>query len=74
MNTYLAIITTVLVLTQIIRVTQNHIQIRKQNVVYKKQLGELANLEIQKEDFEYQKKAYRLIVEWLEKEGVAKDE
>lgn len=74
MNTYLAIITTVLVITQIIRVTQNHIQIRKQNVVYKKQLGELADLEIQKDDFEYQKKAYRLIVEKLEKEGVTKDE
>lgn len=68
MNTYLAIITTVLVITQIIRVTQNHIQIRKQNVVYKKQLGELADLEIQKEDFEYQKKAYRLIVEKLQGE------
>lgn len=74
MNTYLAIITTVLVLTQIIRVAQNHIQLRKQKSIYKKQLGELADLEIQKEDFEYQKRAYRLIVEKLEKDGVAKDE
>lgn len=74
MNTYLAIITTVLVLTQIIRVTQNHIQLRKQKSIYKKQLGELADLEIQKKDFEYQKKAYRLIVEKLEKEGAVKDE
>lgn len=31
MNTYLAIITTVLVITQIIRVTQNTIQLRKYN-------------------------------------------
>ena len=74
MNTYLAIITTVLVLTQIIRVTQNHIQLRRQKTIFKKQLGELTNLEIQKEDFEYQRKAYRLIVEKLEKEGAVKDE
>ena len=74
MNTYLAIITTVLVITQIIRVAQNHIQLRKQKSIYKKQLGELADLEIQKEDFEYQKKAYRLIVEWLGNKEDVKDE
>ena len=65
MNTYLAIITTVLVITQIIRVAQNHIQLRRQKTLFKKQVGELADLEVKKEDFEYQKKAYRLIVEWL---------
>lgn len=74
MNTYLTIITTVLVITQIIRVLQNHIQLHRQNNIFKKQLGDLADMEIQKEDFEYQKRAYRLIVEKLEKEGVAKDE
>ncbi len=68
MNTYLTIITTVLVLTQIIRITQNYISLRRQNVLYKKQLEELADLEISKEDFEYQRKAYRLIVEKLEGE------
>ena len=73
MNTYLAIITTVLVLTQIIRVTQNHIQLRRQNVLYKKELGDLADIKLRKEDFEYQKRAYRLIVEKLE-EGAVKDE
>jgi hypothetical protein len=71
MNTYLTIITTVLVLTQIIRITQNYISLRRQNVLYKKQLGELADLEISKEDFEYQRKAYRLIVEKLEGEILA---
>jgi len=68
MNVYLTIITTVLVLTQIIRITQNYISLRRQNVLYKKQLEELADLEISKEDFEYQRKAYRLIVEKLEGE------
>lgn len=71
MNTYLTIITTVLVLTQIIRVTQNHISLYRQDKIYKKQLGELADLEIRKEDFEYQRKANRLIVEKLEGEILA---
>lgn len=71
MNTYLTIITTVLVLTQIIRITQNYISLSRQNVLYKKQLEELADLEISKEDFEYQRKAYRLIVEKLEGEILA---
>ncbi len=71
MNLYLTIITTVLVLTQIIRITQNYISLRRQNVLYKKQLEELADLEISKEDFEYQRKAYRLIVEKLEGEILA---
>ena len=71
MTTYLTIITTVLVLTQIIRISQNHISLRRQNVLYKKQIGELADLEIRKEDFEYQRKAYRLIVEKLEGEILA---
>lgn len=35
METYLAIITTVLVLTQIIRVTQNAISLRRNDNVYK---------------------------------------
>lgn len=68
MNTYLAIITTVLVITQIIRVTQNAIQLHRQNTLYKRQLKELVDLDIQKQDFEMQRKAYQLIVERLEHE------
>lgn len=66
MNNYLVIITTVLVITQVIRITQNAINLHRQHVIYKKQLGELADWELKKEDFEYQRKAYRLIVERLE--------
>lgn len=73
MTTYLTIITTVLVITQIIRITQNHISLYRQNVLYEKQLEELAELEIRKEDFEMQRKAYRLIVEKLEGEILAQD-
>lgn len=65
MNIYLAIITTALVITQIIRVTQNTISLRRNNEIYKKELKELADVELKKEDFEMQRKAYRLIVEKL---------
>lgn len=44
MNIYLAIITTVLVVTQIIRVCQNHIQLRRQHILFKKQLGQLTEM------------------------------
>ena len=68
MNTYLVIITTVLVITQVIRIAQNTINLHRHNVLYKKQLGDLADWELKKEDFEYQRKAYRLIVERLEEQ------
>lgn len=70
MTTYLTIITTLLVLTQIIRVTQNAIQIHRQNVLFKKQCAELVDVEIRKEDFALQRKAYALIVEYLEKKSI----
>ena len=68
MDKYLVIITTVLVITQVIRITQNTISLYRNNVLYKKQLGELADLQLKKDDFEYQKQAYRLIVERLQAE------
>ena len=68
MTTYLTIITTALVLTQIIRVTQNHIHARKQDILFKKQMGELADLEIRKADFENQRRFYKLAIEKMERE------
>ena len=73
MNTYLAIITTVLVVTQVIRLIQNAVQLHRQNVLFKKQLGQLANCEPTEKDFDTQRKAYRLIVEYLE-DTLAKNE
>lgn len=70
MTTYLTIITTVLVVTQIIRVTQNAIQIHRQNVLFKKQCAEVRDLEIMKADFEMQRKAYKLIVEYFESKNI----
>lgn len=69
MNTYLAIITTVLVVTQIIRLIQNAIQLHKQNILFKEQLGHLADCNPTEQDFENQRKAYRLIVNYLEEKG-----
>ena len=68
MNTYLTIITTVLVITQVVRVTQNMFQLHRQNTLYNRQLQELADMEVKKQDFEMQRKAYRLIVEKLERD------
>ena len=69
MNTYLAIITTVLVITQIVRLIQNAVQLHRQNVLLKEQLVRLADCNPTKQDFENQRKAYQLIVELLDKEG-----
>ena len=66
MNTYLAIITTVLVITQIVRLIQNAVQLHRQNVLLKEQLGHLADCNPTKQDFENQRKAYQLIVDYLE--------
>lgn len=68
MNTYLAIITTVLVITQIIRVIQNRIQLHRQNVLFQKQLGQIED--VTQEDLDRQRKAYRLIVEYLENKKI----
>ncbi|MBQ0112438.1 MAG: hypothetical protein KBT03_04830 [Bacteroidales bacterium] len=73
MNTYLAIITTILVITQIIRVTQNAISLHRQNVLFEKQCEEVRDIEIMKEDFEVQRKAYKLIVAYFENKAGGKE-
>ena len=65
MNTYLVIITTVLVITQVIRIAQNAINLHRQKIAFERDLKGLADLEPTKDDFEMQRKAYRLIVERL---------
>ena len=66
---YLAIITTVLVITQIVRLLQNAVQLHRQNVLFTEQLGHLADCNPTEQDFENQRKAYRLIVDYLEEKG-----
>lgn len=43
MNTYLTIMVTILVLTQIVRIIQNTIQLRRQYKLFQAQLGQLIN-------------------------------
>ena len=66
MNTYLAIITTLLVITQIIRVTQNHISLKKQEKAIKDNCDWINDVDLKREDIETQREAYRLIVEILQ--------
>ena len=74
MNTYLAIITTALAVSQIVRCVQNAVQLRRQRIVFEKQLKELADMELTEKDFETQRKAYRLMVEYLEHRVQFKEE
>ena len=68
MDIYLAIITTALVLTQIIRVTQNHISLRRQEMALRRDLAWIKRAEPTEQDFENQREAYRLLREKLERE------
>lgn len=71
MNTYLTIMVTVLVLTQIVRILQNTIQLRRQYRLFQAQLGQLDG--ITQEDLDMQRRAYCLIVDYFErKESEAK--
>lgn len=64
MNTYLTIMVTILVLTQIVRIIQNTIQLRRRYKLFQVQLGQLDD--ITQEDFDMQRRAYRLIVDHFE--------
>lgn len=64
MNTYLTIMVTILVLTQIVRIIQNTIQLRRQYKLFQVQLGQLDD--ITQEDFDMQRRAYRLIADHFE--------
>lgn len=71
MNTYLTIMVTVLALTQIVRIVQNTIQLRRQYRLFQAQLGQLDG--ITQEDLDMQRRAYYLIVDYFErKESEAK--
>lgn len=65
MMTYLTIITTALVVTQIIRVTQNHFNLHRQKVLFKKQLAQISD--ITDDDLKRQKEVYAMLYEVLKK-------
>jgi hypothetical protein len=61
MNIYIAIIGTFLAVCEIIRVVQNHINLRRQRIVFERECGQLSD--ITEQDLQTQREAYRLIVE-----------
>lgn len=63
MTTYLTIITTALVLTQIVRVTQNAVQLHRQNKLINAQLGQISD--ITEEDLQQQRDTYKLLHDYL---------
>ena len=68
MNTYLTIMVTVLVVTQIIRITQNHISLFRQEKKIKEACGWLKDNEVTEQDFLLQRKVYQMIYDKLSKE------
>ena len=68
MNIYLTIMVTVLVLTQVIRITQNAIQLHRQNKAIAKDLAWLKDRDISERDFDVQRDCYYLLRDYLERE------
>ena len=72
-NIYLAIITTVLVLTQIVRVTQNAIQLRRQEKQIQKTLSWFNDNDVSEQDFIVQRQCFYLLRDWLEEQVLKKN-
>lgn len=68
MDIYLAIITTVLVATQIVRLIQNAIQLHRQEKQIERQLSWLKDRDITERDFDVQRDCYYLLRDYLERE------
>lgn len=67
--TYLTIITTALVITQIIRLIQNAINLHRQNQTIERDLSWFKDRDITQRDFDTQKECFYLLKEWLEKQN-----
>ena len=65
MNTYLAIMVTVLVATQIVRVTQNHIQLHRQQKEIDKTIGWIKDNDISEVDIQTQREVFQMLHRWL---------
>jgi len=68
MTTYLTIITTALVITQIIRLIQNSINLHRQNQAIKRDLSWIKDRDITQRDFDVQKECFYLLKDWLKKQ------
>lgn len=65
MNIYLTIMVTALVATQIIRVTQNHLQLRRQQRLLEKDLAWIRDNDISERDFETQRRVFQKLDRFL---------
>ena len=72
MNIYLAVITTILVMTQVVRLVQNTINLKRQKQILDTQLEGLD--EVTDDDLAIRRKADKMIVKYLESKGVSVDE
>ena len=68
MSVYLTIMVTVLVLTQIVRLIQNAIQLRRQNKAFTKDLAWIKDNDISERDFSVQRDCFYLLRDYLERE------
>lgn len=68
MNIYLTIMVTVLVLTQVVRITQNAIQLHRQEKRIEKDLAWLKGNDISERDFDVQRDCFYLLRDYLERE------
>ncbi len=66
MNIYLTIMVTVLVLTQVIRITQNAIQLHRQEKSIAKDMAWLKDNDISERDFDVQRDCFYLLRDYLE--------
>lgn len=69
MNIYLAIITTILVITQVIRVAQNHIQLRRQRKEIDESLAWIKDNDISERDFACQRDVFYLLRDKLARDA-----
>lgn len=68
MNIYLAIITTILVMTQIVRLIQNAIQLRRQEKAIARDIAWIKDRDITQRDFDVQRDCFYLLRDYLERE------
>ena len=73
MNTYLTIMVTILVLTQVIRITQNTISLIHQEKKIKNAVGWIKDNDVSEHDFEVQRDVFYMLYDKLTAEGFKHD-
>lgn len=69
MNTYLTIMVTILVVTQVIRITQNTISLMRQEKKIKETVGWIEKNDVSEMDFKIQRETFYLLNQYLKNKG-----